>query len=285
MDAHSWDDDDAETKHQLTFPQFHKPSLYLLTPTCYPDMWRKISLLTVEQSQILTPGFSHLTVKWVCVSAAVPFSAPLRLSVCLCETEERQTMERRCCKVAPSAWRCWKVEKRICSVAHLKSRAAGRRPTLQFFQVTGCSEGRRKVGVKEVIHFLLCQDLCRSLSGCPPSPSQHLLFFWPTGYSAGWYGWNQCWLEYEMWKIVQFCLRVDECSLDVCQCISQEFFPLHCSSKCTFNLRNNSSQFRQKVLSGSCCKLHVCSHGLKTRINSVGPAGHLEPDWSWCCEW
>lgn len=143
MHAHSWDGDDAESTHQLTFPQ---TPLYLLTPTCYPDMWRKISLLTVEQSQILTPGFSHLTVKWVCVSAAVPYSAPLRLSVCLYETEERQTMERHCCKVAPSAWRCWKVEKRICSVAHLKSRAAGRRPTLQFFQVTGRSEGSSKSG-------------------------------------------------------------------------------------------------------------------------------------------
>lgn len=65
--------------------QFHKPPLYLLTYKV-SDMRREISLLTVLQAQILTQGFCHSTVKWVCVSTALPCSSPRSLCVSLWNT-------------------------------------------------------------------------------------------------------------------------------------------------------------------------------------------------------
>lgn len=118
LHAHIRGSGKAERKHKLTQNDNSTNSFYLCILI---QVILKHLPADISAAQILTQRFPHLTVKWVCLSPAVPYSLS-GLPVCLYETEERQTMLPSC----PSAWQCGKAEQRVCSVAHLKSEAAAR---------------------------------------------------------------------------------------------------------------------------------------------------------------
>lgn len=162
--------------------QFHK---FPLSFDLYKLSWHVEKNLPADCSaaQFLTPGFSHLTAKWVYVSAAIPYSPPQ--SLCLSLWNRGKTNNGwRCCEVAALHDRVKRLKRGF--VLWLIWRA-GRPvvlPRCTFSRSLG-AESHRKVGVKEQI---LSLDLSRLLSG-PPSLSTSVLLFAP-GSSAARCGWN-----------------------------------------------------------------------------------------------